>query len=139
MYPIEEMALRTGLTKRTIRYYEEIGILPPPERTGGGHRTYTETHLKALERILLYRETLGLSLSDLKEYLAAREEVETLVPVLRQSSDVVQKKEHLERIRSLLVRQRALVEAQLTKLTTAGEETDRLIDRVDQALGNLSG
>jgi DNA-binding transcriptional MerR regulator len=133
------MALRTGLTKRTIRYYEEIGILPPPERTGGGHRTYTEAHLKALERILLYRETLGLSLSDLKEYLAAREEVETLVPVVRQSSDADQKKEHLERIRALLVRQQTLIDAQLAKLRTAREETERLVERVDQGLRNVAG
>jgi DNA-binding transcriptional MerR regulator len=138
MYPIEEIAQRTGLTKRTIRYYEEIGILAPPERTGGGHRTYTDVHLKALDRILLFRETLGLSLADLKAYLSAREEVEALVPVVRQESDEAQKREHLDRIRTLLAGQKALIEAQLAKLRAAREETDRLIDRVDQAVRNLS-
>lgn len=48
---IGEVARRTGLTARTLRYYEEIGLLPPTGRLGGGHRVYTGDDLARLYRI----------------------------------------------------------------------------------------
>jgi DNA-binding transcriptional MerR regulator len=45
---IDDDAKRTGLTKRTIRYYEEIGLITPPERSSGGVRLYSEAHRKEL-------------------------------------------------------------------------------------------
>ena len=65
--PIHEKILSIGLLStqtnckvETIRYYEKIGIFPKPPRTEGGHRVYSENHLKPLEIKLLGRE-LGYS------------------------------------------------------------------------------
>ena len=53
---IGEVARRTGLSVRSLRYYEEIGLLPPTERRAGGHRVYDRSDLERLYRIGLLRQ-----------------------------------------------------------------------------------
>src|SRR5262245_40845849 len=69
---IGELAAATGLTVRTLHYYEEIGLLPRAARSGGGHRVYGDEHVERLYRILVLRR-LGLSLDDVAEALGDRE------------------------------------------------------------------
>jgi DNA-binding transcriptional MerR regulator len=70
---IGEVAKRTGTTPRTIRYYEEIGLLPAAAgREPGSHRLYGEHDVERLEELLQLKEALGVSLEELKE-LATRE------------------------------------------------------------------
>src|SRR3954453_14138644 len=65
---IGEVAERTGTTARTIRYYEEIGLLPSPAgHEKGRHRTYTEADVERLQELLRLREALGVTLEELKE------------------------------------------------------------------------
>lgn len=66
---IGELAERTGLSLRTIRHYDDVGILKPSGRTEGGFRLYTEPDL---ERLLLIRRMrpLGYTLEDMSELLA---------------------------------------------------------------------
>jgi MerR family transcriptional regulator, copper efflux regulator len=65
---IGELAERTGLSLRTIRHYDEIGLLKPSGRTDGGFRLYTEPDL---ERLLLIRrmKPLGFALDEMVELL----------------------------------------------------------------------
>ena len=71
---IGEVAELTGTTPRTIRYYEEIGLLPgSDERPSGGHRTYDERDIERLADALRLKELLGLSLEELKTVLEAEE------------------------------------------------------------------
>jgi len=65
---IGELAERTGLSLRTIRHYDEIGLLKPSGRTEGGFRLYTEAEL---ERLLLIRrmKPLGFALEEMLELL----------------------------------------------------------------------
>jgi MerR family transcriptional regulator, thiopeptide resistance regulator len=65
---IGDVAARTGLTARTLRYYEELGLLKPSERLVGGHRVYANDDLRRLYRISLLRQ-LGMSLSDIAREL----------------------------------------------------------------------
>jgi MerR family mercuric resistance operon transcriptional regulator len=65
---IGALSKRTGVNIETIRYYERIGVMPAPERTEGGFRTYREDHLKRLSFIRRGRE-LGFSLADLRGLL----------------------------------------------------------------------
>ena len=72
---IQEKTLSIGLLStqtnckiETIRYYEKIGIFPKPPRTEGGHRIYSENHLKRLVFIRRGRE-LGFSLEDIRALL----------------------------------------------------------------------
>ena len=71
---IEQVAARTGLTKRTLRYYEEIGLLPSPTRTEGGYRLYSEADVQQLERIKRLKDLLGFSLAEIREMADAEEQ-----------------------------------------------------------------
>jgi DNA-binding transcriptional MerR regulator len=69
---IGEVARLTGTTTRTIRYYEEIGLLPEPRhRAPGAHRVYTEDDVERLRELLELRDLLGISLEELGELAAA--------------------------------------------------------------------
>jgi DNA-binding transcriptional MerR regulator len=69
---IGEVAARAGLTPRTIRYYEQIGLLPGGAgRPKGRHRHYDGDDLEQLELIAGMRDLLGLSLEDVHELVAA--------------------------------------------------------------------
>jgi DNA-binding transcriptional MerR regulator len=70
---IGEVAERLGTTPRTIRYYEEIGLLGGGEREAGRHRTYEESDVERLSDALRFKQLLGLSLEELKELLEAEE------------------------------------------------------------------
>jgi DNA-binding transcriptional MerR regulator len=61
MWKIGELARRTGLTVRTLHHYDEIGLLSPVERSGGGHRVYGEADVQRLYRIVSLR-SLGFPL-----------------------------------------------------------------------------
>ena len=64
LYTIEQVATRTGLTKRTLRYYEEVGLLLPTGRTEGNYRRYSEEAIQRLERIKNLRESVGTRVTD---------------------------------------------------------------------------
>ena len=65
-FRIGELASRVGLTERTIRYYEELGLLESVKRLDGGVRVYTDDDLRRL-RYIRKLKTLGLSLQEMLE------------------------------------------------------------------------
>ncbi|WP_246140261.1 helix-turn-helix domain-containing protein [Geothermobacter ehrlichii] len=67
-YPVQigELAKRLGITTRTIRYYEEIGLMGSTERLGGGTRTYQKEDVLRLKFILKLKE-LGITLREMQE------------------------------------------------------------------------
>ena len=68
---IGDVAKLAGTTPRTIRYYEEIGLLPVPGgREPGAHRTYSEADVERLQELLRLKDLLGVSLEELKELVA---------------------------------------------------------------------
>lgn len=73
LYQIDEVALKTGFTKRTLRYYEERGLLSPSAKTNSGYRLYTEKDIENLMHIKYLKECLGFSLDEIKEILEAEE------------------------------------------------------------------
>jgi MerR family transcriptional regulator, thiopeptide resistance regulator len=70
MWKIGELARRTGLTVRTLHHYDEIGLLSPVERSGGGHRVYGEADVQRLYRIVSLR-SLGFPLEAIAAALDA--------------------------------------------------------------------
>ena len=65
-FRIGELAQRLGLTERTIRYYEELGLLDPVKRLEGGQRVYSDDDVRRL-RFVQRLKTLGLSLQEMFE------------------------------------------------------------------------
>ncbi|MDX6604749.1 MAG: MerR family transcriptional regulator, repressor of the yfmOP operon [Solirubrobacterales bacterium] len=71
---IGDVARLAGTTPRTIRYYEEIGLLPTAAaREPGAHRTYAEADVERLTDLLRLKDLLGLSLEELKELVEAED------------------------------------------------------------------
>jgi DNA-binding transcriptional MerR regulator len=71
-YRIGPFAELTGTTPRTIRYYEEIGLLPgPDDRAQGKHRAYSDADVERVREIIRLRDLLGLSLEELSKLLEA--------------------------------------------------------------------
>jgi MerR family mercuric resistance operon transcriptional regulator len=66
--PIGKLSKETGVHIETIRYYEKIGLLPAPPRSGGGHRLYDKEHLARLIFLRRSRE-LGFSLEEIRALL----------------------------------------------------------------------
>ncbi len=71
---IGDVAKLAGTTPRTIRYYEEIGLLPAARgREPGSHRTYAEADVERLTELLRLKDLLGISLEELKALVEAED------------------------------------------------------------------
>lgn len=68
-----ELARRTGANLETVRYYEKVGLLPPPPRTATGYRSYDGAHERRLRFVLRARE-LGFSLEEIRALLRLADE-----------------------------------------------------------------
>jgi DNA-binding transcriptional MerR regulator len=75
---ISDAAARAGVSPRTLRYYEELGLLAPSLYTAGGERRYTLDDLTHLQRILELREVLGMNLDEIREFLALETRLDEL-------------------------------------------------------------
>jgi DNA-binding transcriptional MerR regulator len=137
---IGDVARLVGTTPRTIRYYEEIGLLPEElARPSGQHRTYTGAEVERLREVMRLKNLLGVSLEELKTLLSA-EEARAAVRAQLRREDV-----HPERRRELLDealghidRQLQLVEHRAGELAKLKEELCETRTRVRRKLRELS-
>ena len=103
---ISDAATRVGVSARTLRYYEELGLLTPSLYTPGGERRYTADDLAHLQRILELREVLGMNLDEIREFLALETRLDELRASYRATKDATTKKARAEQKATL---QEALV------------------------------
>src|SRR6202020_2628301 len=107
---IGEVAELTGTTARTIRYYEEIGLLDSaPERTQGKHRVYTQADVDRVREIIRLRDLLGLSLEQLSQLLEAESARAHLRDELANTEDPAERKRILEELGTHIASQLELV------------------------------
>jgi DNA-binding transcriptional MerR regulator len=136
---IGDVARLVGTTPRTIRYYEEIGLLPEaPARPSGQHRTYTEAEVERLREVMRLKHLLGVTLEELKTLLSA-EEARAAVRAQLRREDV-----HPEHRRALLQealghldRQLELVEHRAGELAKLKAELGETRKRVRRKLREL--
>lgn len=107
-FPIGELARRTKVKVPTIRYYEQIGLLPSPPRTEGHQRRYDAGHASRLNFIRHARE-LGFELNDIRELLAMsakpNEPCDEIDQMARRHISVIDRRiAHLKSLRSELQR-----------------------------------
>lgn len=119
---IGEVADRTGLSLRSIRYYEEVGLAIPSARSAGGFRIYTEADLYRL-RLIMRMKPLGYSLE------AMREVFEVLDALEAREGD---REELQERLRDLHTAARDRVSELREKLSMAEEFADGLGARLER-------
>jgi DNA-binding transcriptional MerR regulator len=116
MFTIEQVAARTGLTKRTLRYYEEVGLLPPTDRTEGNYRRYTGGDIQRLENIKKLRDLLGFSLADIREIMEAEDERGQIKVAYKNETEALTKVAQLDRSDELIRQQLHLIEQKITGL-----------------------
>jgi len=136
---IGEVAELTGTTPRTIRYYEEIGLLPDSlDRAQGKHRSYTEEDVDRVREIIRLRDLLGLTLEELATLLEAETARATIRREIQQTDDpgeirrmreealghintqlelVRRRRREIEQLESELVAKRRLVKQRLAEMT----------------------
>jgi MerR family transcriptional regulator, repressor of the yfmOP operon len=115
---IGEVAQLTGTTPRTIRYYEEIGLLgTPPDRIQGKHRCYTEADVERIREIVRLRDLLGLSLEQLGRLVEAETARAEIRREYRSTDDPDRHRELLEQAAHHLDTQLELVRRRIRELT----------------------
>ena len=114
---IGEVAERTGVTQRTLRFYEEKGLLKPPTRMEGGFRLYSETDIQRLERIKRLKQLLGFPLAEIKEMVDAEEVKLQLRAEYRPEAARSQKKAQLLKAIEVTERQYDLIRQKVDGLT----------------------
>jgi DNA-binding transcriptional MerR regulator len=120
---IGEVAERLGTTTRTIRYYEEIGLLGGGDREAGRHRTYDEADVERLSDALRFKQLLGLSLDELKALLEAEEARAALrAEWLERDPDEDRRREILEQALGHIDRQLELVRRRRHEIDTLEAE-----------------
>ncbi len=115
---IGEFAKQAGVTPRTIRYYESLGLLGPSEREGSGFRYYTEVELARLQKINVLKE-LGLSL----------EEIATVIPLYFEDPTGVRGK---RKVLEILKTHLQDTEEKIESLQTFRLDLTSKIDRIQQ-------
>ncbi len=141
---IGDVARLAGTTPRTIRYYEEIGLLPEAAgRQSGRHRLYTQAEVERLREVMRMKELLGVSLEELKTLLTAEEaRAEVRAQLRREDVDAERRHELLSEALGHLERQLALVRnrtAELQRLDGELSETRRRVKRKIRELDARAG
>ena len=127
-YRIGDVAERVGVTTRTIRYYEELGLLGTASaRTKGAHRLYSEADIARLEELIRLRDLLGLSLEELVALAEAEEARAALRDQWAESATDTERARIVEAAIPLVERQLELVRARQDRLSEfAGELSEKL-------------
>jgi len=127
-YRIGDVAERVGVTTRTIRYYEELGLLgTASSRTKGAHRLYTEADIARLEELIRLRDLLGLTLEELVALAEAEEARAALRNQWAESATDNERARIVEAAIPLVERQLELVRARQDRLSEfAGELSEKL-------------
>lgn len=116
-WSIQEIARLTGVTSRTLRHYDAVGLLPAVRTTASGPRRYDRTALVRLQRILLLRD-LGLGLGDIAEVLDSEQDE---AKALRRHLDSLRAEQHR------LARQIASVERTVAALEKDPEQKEDIM------------
>ena len=100
---IGEVADQTGLSLRTIRYYEEVGLVTPSDRTAGGFRLYSETDVARL-RLIRRMKPLELSLEEMRDVLSVLDQLEAGDPLSAEHHQLVGRLEMYHEVADARVR-----------------------------------
>jgi DNA-binding transcriptional MerR regulator len=102
MMTVHEVSSLTGVSIRTLQYYDRIGLLHPTEYTGAGYRLYDDAALETLQQILLFRE-LEFPLKDIKKIIESPDFDRS--KALSQQIELLKlKKEHIENLIDLAMK-----------------------------------
>jgi DNA-binding transcriptional MerR regulator len=136
---IGDVARLVGTTPRTIRYYEEIGLLPEaPARASGRHRSYSDAEVERLREVMRLKDLLGVSLEELKTLLAAEDaRAEVREQLRREDVDPDRRHELLSEALGHIDRQLELVRRRAGELSRLQDELCETRKRVQRKMREL--
>jgi DNA-binding transcriptional MerR regulator len=137
MLRIGEVAERAGVTPRTIRYYEELGLLGGGERSKGAHRHYSEADVARLRELIRLRDLLGLTLEELVTLAEAEEARAALRDQWHGDPTDEERVAILTRAIELARQQLDLVTARRQKLDEFAAELDEKVESLEARLREL--
>ena len=131
---VGEVAERLQVSPRTVKYYEELGLVEPEERSTGGFRLYGSREIARLERILKMK-SMGYSLAAIRELLAVRDRAQEAdrVTVLRTAAEHLKEREREASERVLKIR------GDLEHAESLREELERDIALCERRMRELGG
>lgn len=134
MYKIDEVTKQVGLTKRTLRYYEEIGLIHPPERSEGNIRLYTDEDIERIKRIVEAKEVLGITLQEMQHFLSLKERMEQ-----RRNSDNPRDREVIQEIKDMLEKQVQTLDTKMKQMERVKAELEDSLERATRFLEETKG
>jgi DNA-binding transcriptional MerR regulator len=138
-YRIGEVADRVGVTTRTIRYYEELGLLgKDAARTKGAHRLYSETDVARLQEVVRLRDLLGLTLEELVELIEAEDARASLRDQWHEDPSDEERLQIVTAAIPLVERQLELVRARQEKLAEFADELAEKLRSLRKRRGELA-
>ncbi len=130
-YQIGEVAERTGVTQRTLRFYEEKGLLDPPERMEGGFRLYSDDDIMRVTYVRRLQDLLGFTLSEIKEMVEAEDELHQIAATFRPDRDPEERIARIDIALAALTRQLEVVEHKVEQLSAMKEELASKMQRME--------
>ena len=134
---IGEVAERTGVTQRTLRFYEEKGLLKPPTRMEGGFRLYSEDDVRRVEQIKRLQKLLGLSLAEIKEMVEAEEIKSQIRAEYSCEADAEQRRRQLLAVIAVTEKQFAIINQKVAQLQAMRDELEAKLQRYRGWITNL--
>ena len=131
-YQIGEVAERTGVTQRTLRFYEEKGLVHPPQRMDGGFRLYSEEDVTRIEYIKKLQDLLGFTLSEIKDMVEAEELLQAIFATRRPDRELSERLQRTNQVIDALTRQLDVVDHKVEHLTILREELRGKMARMTQ-------
>jgi MerR family transcriptional regulator, repressor of the yfmOP operon len=138
LYQIGEVCQRTGLTQRTLHYYDEIGILVPSERLNGGQRLYSAADLERIDRIKNLKQLLGLSLSEIKRILDADEARQHHLATAEREHDPARRRHAIESAILVTEQQLLSVREKAHQLLRLQRQLEREVRELRQLAGSAA-
>lgn len=135
---IGEAAERAALTQRTLRYYEEKGLLHPPSRMDGGFRLYSPGDMERVDRIRQLKELLGFSLAEIKEMLEAEDVRLQIKAEWRKDADAEEKAEKARLGREVTLQQITLLDQKMEKMSSLRQTLADRVAKYDELLLRFS-
>lgn len=123
LYKIEQVSNLTGLTKRAIRYYEDLNLIRP-RRAESAYRLYTEEDVEKIKRIVSLKKSLAFSLAEIKQALELDQEVENILS--EETASLATINSYIEMIR----RQIKLIEEKVSQLLATRKKFEDLLMRL---------
>lgn len=124
-YKIEDVSIKTGLTKRAIRYYEDLNLITP-KRTESGYRLYTDKDIEKIQKIISLKESLGFSLAEIKNALDLDKNVKNILS--GEHADITTINNYINMIKEQI----KLIDEKSNKLLVAKQRFEELLLKLNK-------